>query len=105
MQFYASFPAIALKTSVGVKYSGRIPVYAFLMGGHFSGNDGMFFCHHRSVHFPVGLSTDKKRAGAKTMQTAYARSDLSLPHPGKNRTALLVVLGHLTDKRYRVALS
>lgn len=30
----------------------------------------MFFCHHRSVHFPVGLFSDKKRASAKSMKTA-----------------------------------
>lgn len=72
-----------------------VGVYAFVMVQHRNdgaGNDGMFFCHHRNVHFPVGLSTDKKEPKAKSMKTAAMK------------TSLLLVLGHLTDKRYLVAL-
>lgn len=83
-----------------IKRNGPVSLFIFLCisnGVHFwlkiSGNDGMFFCHRKSVHFPVGLSVPiKKRANSETMKTTAMK------------TSLLLVLGHLTDKRYRVAL-
>lgn len=77
-----------------MKYGQTVGVYAFLMvqSSRPGGNDGMFFCHHGNVHFPVGSSADKKEPEAKSMKTAAMK------------TSLLLVLGHLTDKRYLVAL-
>lgn len=102
-QFSSSFAAITWLPRLWRYKSSPNLRLCISNGSHLSGNDGMFLCHRRSVHFPVGLSPDKKAWDHRAWKWRGPIVPAILF--GLSWSSLLLVLGHLTDKRHRAALS